>query len=326
MVIEKIGGYMLKRIQEVRNEIKDNIQKVIVGKDEAIDMLLVSMFCSGHVLLEDVPGLGKTVMAKALSKSIDADFNRIQFTPDLLPSDITGINYFNQKSGNFEFKRGPLMTQILLADEINRATPRTQASLLEVMSEKQVTIDGESHQMKTPFFVIATQNPVEQSGTFPLPEAQLDRFFMKLSLGYPNFNEEESILKRFKTKNPLDTLNAVIKSSEIESLMSVFESIEVSDVMIDYIVRLTHRTRQHESIELGISPRGSMSLYQGSQVYAALEGRSYVTPDDVQALIKPIFRHRLILDGRAQMTGVTADDVINEILDSEKTPVENFKN
>lgn len=318
-------GNMLDRINEVRNKIKENIQKVIVGKDEAIDMLLVAMFCSGHVLLEDVPGLGKTVLAKALSKSIDADFSRIQFTPDLLPSDITGINYFNQKSGEFEFKAGPLMTQILLADEINRATPRTQASLLEVMSEKQVTIDGKCHQMKTPFFVIATQNPVEQNGTFPLPEAQLDRFFMKLSLGYPDFNEESAILKRFKTSNPLLTLEAVLDSVAIEEMMHVFENIKVTDALVDYIVSLTHRTRQHESIELGISPRGSMALYQASQVYAALEGRDYVLPDDVKILIKPIFRHRIILDGRAEMAGLTADQVIDDILSTEKTPVESFE-
>jgi MoxR-like ATPase len=315
---------MLTRINEVRNQIKENVQKVIVGKDEAIDLLLVAMFCSGHVLLEDVPGLGKTVLAKALSKSINADYSRIQFTPDLLPSDITGINYFNQKSGEFEFKAGPLMTQILLADEINRATPRTQASLLEVMSEQQVTIDGKTHQMKTPFFVIATQNPVEQSGTFPLPEAQLDRFFMKLSLGYPDFNEESEILKRFKTENPLNTLEAVMNSSEIEKMMSIFETITVADEIVDYIVKLTQQTRQHESVELGISPRGSMALFQASQVYAALEGRDYVIPDDVKALVKPIFRHRIILDGRAEMTGVTSDQLIDEIVSSQQVPVEDF--
>lgn len=316
---------MIKRINEVRNQIKENIQKVIVGKDDVIDMLLVAMLCSGHVLLEDVPGLGKTVLAKALSQSIHADFNRIQFTPDLLPSDITGINFFNQKTGNFELKPGPLMTQILLADEINRATPRTQASLLEVMSERQVTIDGESYQMKTPFFVIATQNPVEQSGTFSLPEAQLDRFFMKLSLGYPNSNEEVEILKRFKTSNPLNDLNAVMDSREIEEMKNIFNKMVVSDEVTNYIVSLTQKTREHADIELGISPRGSMALYQGVQVYAALEGRDYVIPDDIKALIKPIFRHRLILDGRAEMIGKSVDDVLDEIISSTKPPVESFE-
>lgn len=315
---------MIKRINEVRNKVKENVQKVIVGKEEVLDLIMVAMFCSGHVLLEDVPGLGKTVLAKALSKSLNADFNRIQFTPDLLPSDITGINFYNQKSGDFEFKHGPLMTQILLADEINRATPRTQASLLEVMSERQVTIDGHCHEMAKPFFVIATQNPVEQNGTFPLPEAQLDRFFMKLSLGYPSFSEEATILTRFKTKNPLDDLTAVVDSHEIEEMMQVFDSIKVTDDIVDYIVRLTHRTRDHEAVELGISPRGSMSLFQASQVYAALEGRDFVKPDDIKTLIKPIFRHRMILDGRAEMTGMTADMVIDQIVDSEKTPVEDF--
>jgi len=312
----------MPQVRSIRKRIKDNIQKVIIGKDEVIDQLIIGILCDGHVLLEDVPGMGKTVLAKALSRSMDAGFSRIQFTPDLMPSDLTGINYYNQKEGEFRFKKGPLMSQIILADEINRATPRTQSSLLEAMAEKQITVDGETHKLASPFFVIATQNPVETKGTFPLPEAQLDRFFMQLSMGYPSLMEEIEILKRFKSKNPLEELEAVVTHKELEEAKRIFETVNVSEDIIEYMILIVQATREHSEIELGISPRGTMALFSAVQASAALSGRDYVLPDDVKSMAVPVLAHRMILNSNAIVTGRKADDIINHILKEAPVPTE----
>ncbi len=315
----------VKQIKSMSKEIKNNIQKVIIGKDEVIDLMIASIICSGHVLLEDVPGLGKTMLAKSLAKSIDSTFKRIQFTPDLLPSDVVGLNYYNQKTGEFEFKKGPLMSQIVLADEINRATPRTQSSLLEAMEEHQISIDGISHQLEEPFFVIATQNPVETGGTFPLPEAQLDRFFMQLSMEYPSFEEEMQILHRFRSKNPILDIKPVVESSEILDARKSFTEVFVDSEISKYILNIVRTTREHEEIELGISPRGSMALFRGVQAFAAINGRDYVLPDDVKKLVYPVFTHRLILNGRSEINGRNINNILSEIIAEIPTPVENLE-
>ncbi len=312
----------MPHVRTIRKKIKDNIQKVIIGKDEVIDQLIIGILCDGHVLLEDVPGMGKTVLAKALSKSMNAGFSRIQFTPDLMPSDLTGINYYNQKVGEFMFKKGPLMNQIILADEINRATPRTQSSLLEAMAEKQITVDGETHKLESPFFVIATQNPVETKGTFPLPEAQLDRFFMQLTMGYPSLVEEMEILKRFKSKNPLEDLKAVVTREELEEAKKIFEDIKVSEEIIEYMILIVQATREHAEVELGISPRGTMALLSAVQASAAIEGRDYVLPDDVKSMAVPVLAHRLILNSNAIVTGRKSDEIIEHIIKEAPVPSE----
>lgn len=327
MKIQKMGVLKmeLSEIKDMVGKIKANIQQVIVGKDDVIDLLLTSMICSGHVLLEDVPGLGKTMLAKSLAKSINSSFNRIQFTPDLLPSDIIGINFYNQKAGEFQFKEGPLMSQIILADEINRATPRTQSSLLEAMEEHQISVDGITYELKEPFFVIATQNPIETGGTFPLPEAQLDRFYMQLSMEYPSFDEELEILLRFKSNNPITKLNSVVDAEDIIKARHCFTNVFIDEEIIKYILKIVRATREHEEIELGISPRGSMALFRASQAYAAIKGRDYVLPDDVKALVRPIFVHRLLLSGHASLKGRNVDDILTQIISKINTPVENNK-
>jgi len=299
------------------------MNKVIVGKEDTIQKVIVSLFCSGHVLIEDVPGTGKTMLAKSLSKSIQATFKRIQFTPDLLPSDLTGINYFNQKSGEFVFRQGPVFTNILLADEINRATPRTQSSLLECMAEHQVTIDGNTLKLSSPFFVIATQNPVETQGTFPLPEAQMDRFFMRLRMGYPLKEEETGILTRFMTEDPLETLNQVCTGEEISQVQVLYKQVHVSEDVKDYIVKIINETRRHDRILLGVSPRGSLALMNGAQAYAAIKGRDYVTPDDIKKMAPSVLAHRLILRGHSISTGVeNAELIIEDILKRIEVPTE----
>lgn len=275
-------------------KLMENIKKVIVGKDEVILQLLIGLICGGHVLLEDVPGTGKTLLAKTLSQSLDLNFNRVQFTPDLLPSDITGIHYYNQKQGEFVFRKGPVFTNILLADEINRATPRTQSSLLECMEEKQVTIDGETYQLGAPFMVIATQNPIETLGTFPLPEAQLDRFLMKLYMGYPDTCEGIDILKRFTYESPFPSLLPVADKSEFSEIGDIFKNTFVSEEIYYYIVKIVESTRNHTELLLGVSPRGSQALLKTSQAYAAMNGRDYVIPDDVKVMVKPVLAHRLV--------------------------------
>ena len=304
------------------NQIKQNVNKVILGKDEVIDLLLTSIICSGHVLLEDVPGVGKTTMAKALSKSLDCNFKRIQFTPDLLPSDLTGINFYNMKKGDFEFKEGPLFTNILLADEINRATPRTQSSLLECMEERQVTVDGGTIRLEKPFFVIATQNPIENYGTFPLPEAQLDRFLMKINMGYPDRKEEECILDMFSNNNPVEEVKPVCSREEILKMQEDYAKVHVSQDIKAYILDIINATRTSEFIELGASPRAGIALYKASQAFAYVNGRSYVRPDDIIYLAPYLLAHRIILKGLSKNKNSDPKQVIKDIVANIPVPVE----
>ncbi|MCM1990811.1 AAA family ATPase, partial [Oceanirhabdus seepicola] len=274
----------INKFTDFRTKVNENISKVIVGKEDKIDKIIVAFICSGHVLLEDVPGLGKTKLSNSLSKTLDCSFNRIQFTPDLLPSDLTGIYYYNQKTLDFEFKKGPLLSQIILADEINRATPRTQSALLECMEERQLTVEGNTIPLQKPFFVIGTQNPVEQFGTFPLPEAQLDRFFIRLSMGYPNFNEEKIMLERYRLEDPLETLESVVTMQEIEYVQSNYNKVFISPQIVEYLLTIISETRKSSNIELGCSPRASLALMKASQAHAAIMGRDYVIPEDVKAM------------------------------------------
>ena len=312
----------LNDIREVAAKVKNNIQKVVIGKDEQIDQLLVALISSGHVLLEDVPGTGKTLLAKTMAKSLACSFNRIQFTPDLLPSDVTGINFYNQKLGEFEFRPGAIFSNIVLADEINRATPRTQSSLLECMEERQTTIDGETHLLDRPFMVIATQNPVENQGTFPLPEAQLDRFLLKVNLGYPTKEEGINILKRFKENNPLEDINSIVNRDEIVAAQDLYSDVYVSDDLLHYIMDIVEKTRTLPSIELGISPRGSQALLKAVQVYAILKGRDYVSPDDVKAMVKPVLGHRLVLNSMMRAKNEQVDSILDEIMEAIPVPAE----
>jgi MoxR-like ATPase len=309
-------------VQAFHQAIQDNVQKVMVGKDQEITKILAAFLCGGHVLLEDVPGLGKTKLARSLSASLNLPFARIQFTPDLLPSDITGVNVFLPQEGAFKLRKGPLMAPFVLADEINRATPRTQSSLLEAMEEGQVTIDGETHDLGENFFVIATQNPIETGGTFPLPEAQLDRFFMKLSLGYPTLEEESLILSRFENKDPLQSLQPVVTKEEIKEAGDRIQGVHVSQAVRDYIIRLVQATRSHKDLRMGVSPRGSLALFKGARAFAALQGRDYVLPDDVQALFIPVVAHRMMMTGDARMKGTTAEIVAKGIMETVDVPLE----
>lgn len=308
-------------VQEAADTIADNVEKVIVGKRQAILQVLVAILCEGHVLLEDVPGVGKTLLAKSVARSLDCSFKRIQFTPDLLPSDVSGINYFNQKEGDFTFLPGPVMANVVLADEINRATPRTQSCLLEAMQERQVTIDAKTMPLPRPFLVLATQNPVEQEGTFPLPEAQLDRFLIKISQGYPSAGEEAEILKRFESSTPLDTLEPVISAEKLQELMALYRGVHVDDSVRDYLVALVRTTRGHESVFLGASPRAAQALYWASQAQAATQGRGFVTPDDIKALAEPVLAHRIVLKPEAEVRGGGKGQVIFDALESVPVPI-----
>jgi MoxR-like ATPase len=306
-------------------KIKSNIGKIIVGKESVIDLIIVSLFCSGHILLEDVPGTGKTVLAKTLAKSIGCSFKRIQFTPDLLPSDITGINFYSQKLNEFVFKPGPIFTNIILADEINRATPRTQSSMLECMEERQVSIDGETHILDNLFFVIATQNPLETQGTFPLPEAQLDRFFMRLKLGYPNAEQGIQILDRFQKSLRDEKVESVLSATEIVKIQKEIVNIGVSDVIKKYIISLVEYSRIHDKISLGLSPRGSLALMKAAQAYAVIKGRNFTTPDDVKAIAIAVMSHRIILKGHAFSNSTKqAEEIIAEILRYVPVPIEDI--
>jgi MoxR-like ATPase len=299
-----------------------NIEQVIVGKRDVIDLLLVALLCEGHVLIEDVPGIGKTMLAKSVARTLDCPFRRIQFTPDLLPSDVTGVSFFNQRSQEFEFRPGPIFAQVVLADEINRATPRTQSALLECMEERQVSLEGETRPLPRPFLVLATQNPIELEGTFPLPEAQLDRFLVRLSLGYPNEVDEKHIVRRFRTGSPLDELPAVVDTVELIAMQRLAREVHVADVVEDYVVRLVRASRLHASIELGASPRATLGLYRAAQALAALKGRGYVLPDDVKRLAPAVLTHRLIVSAQSRLRGRGAADVLAEVLGSVPVPVE----
>lgn len=301
--------------------VQTNIGKVIIGKRDAVELMLVALLCDGHVLLEDVPGIGKTTLAKALSRSIDCSFARIQFTPDLLPSDVTGINYYNQKKQEFEFRPGPVFSQILLGDEINRATPRTQASLLEAMQERQVTVDVDTMALPRPFMVLATQNPVELEGTFPLPEAQLDRFLIQVQLGYPTLEEEDEILRQYQRQDPMDGLAPVVDSAAILALQDEVRTIHVSDAIRHYILDVVRSTRQHAGVDLGVSPRGSLALFRAAQALAGLRGRDYVIPSDVQRLAAPLLTHRIHINPQTRLRGRTPEQVVAEIAEQVPVPV-----
>lgn len=310
-------------ISENASKIKENIAKVIVGKDDVIYLLLTALLADGHVLIEDMPGTGKTKLAKALAASLDADFNRIQFTPDLLPADITGLDIYNQKSGQFEFTKGPVFTNILLADEINRATPRTQSGLLECMEERQVTVDGQTHTLEAPFFLIATQNPVETAGTYPLPEAQLDRFMMQIKMGYPTVAEELQIINRYISHDPLEDLLPVCSKNDLFKMKEMVKEVFVHDSVKEYITHLVEATRKHPMLVLGVNPRGTLALLKCTQAYAAIMGRDYVTPDDVKALCISVFSHRLLSYSTDRNT--TVSRILSEILSSVEVPTESWK-
>jgi len=310
----------LSRIQQVAERVILNVEQVIVGKHQAVEMVLIALLCKGHVLLEDVPGTGKTVLAKSIARSIGCSFKRIQFTPDLLPSDVTGVSIFNQQTRQFEFRAGPVIAQIVLADEINRATPKAQSALLEAMEERQVTVDGTTYELPHPFIVLATQNPIEYEGTFPLPEAQLDRFLLRIHLGYPDQRDEIAILKRQRQAHPLDTINRVLEIDTLLQLQEAIKDVYIDDLIEEYIVALVAATRNHEDIYLGASTRGTLALYRTAQARAAILGRDFVIPDDVKELALSVLGHRLIINPAARMRNVSARGIIHEILNSVPVP------
>jgi MoxR-like ATPase len=313
----------MTKIQETGDRVLANVERVIVGKHHEVRLALVALLCRGHVLIEDVPGTGKTVLAKAIARSLGCSFRRIQFTPDLLPSDVSGLSIYNQKTQEFEFRPGPIMSQIVLADEINRATPKTQSALLECMEEHQATIDGTTYKMPDPFLVIATQNPIEYEGTFALPEAQLDRFMLRLRLGYPQPIEEIVILDEQKRSHPLEDLEEVLTVADLLEMQAAIREIYVDSSVADYIVRLVNSTRTHPDVYLGASPRGSIALYRAGQALAGLLGRDYVIPDDIKALAEPALAHRLIIKTSSSIHDVQAGQVVRELLES--TPIDGIR-
>lgn len=309
-------------VREIVGRIRTNISQVIIGKDHVVNQMLTALIASGHVLLEDVPGTGKTMLAKTLAKSMDCSFQRIQFTPDLLPSDISGINFYNQKMGEFEFRPGPLFANIVLADEINRATPRTQSSLLECMEERQISIDGITHRLEQPFMVMATQNPIDNQGTFPLPEAQLDRFMMKIKMGYPNAEEGLGILQRFQLNNPIDILTSVVGRDEVIAAQRAATRVKISEDLLRYIVMIAEASRTHPEIALGISPRGTQALLKAAQVWAIIQDRDYVLPDDIKAVAEPVLAHRILLKNKYKSQVGEAEQLIQRILHMLTVPTE----
>ena len=302
-----------------------NVERVIVGKSRELRLAVTALLCQGHCLIEDVPGVGKTMLARSLARSTGCTFRRIQFTPDLLPGDVTGVSIFNQKTSDFEFRPGPILAQVVLADEINRATPRTQSALLEAMEERQVTVDGVTHPLPQPFMVLATQNPVEHEGTFPLPESQLDRFMLRIGLGYGTIEEEMEVLSRQQLRHPLQSLSQVAAVEELRAAQEAVRNLHLSIPVKRYIVELCHRTRKHPSVQLGASPRGSLTLHRAGQALAALAGRDYVLPDDVKVLAVPALAHRLILAPSARLHNVSADSIVEEILKEHPVPTGDFK-
>jgi MoxR-like ATPase len=307
-------------VKDVADRISDNVEKVIIGKRREVQITLLALLCEGHLLIEDVPGVGKTMLARAISRSIGCEFRRIQFTPDMLPSDVTGVSVFNQKTMEFEFRPGPLMTQIVLTDEINRATPKTQSALLEAMEEHQVTVDGVTYPMESPFLVLATQNPIEYEGTFPLPEAQLDRFMMRITLGYPQPGDEMRILDSQRQQHPISALEQVISAAELVAAQRAVTEVYVDDLIKEYIVTLSNATRKHADVYLGVSPRGSLALYKTSRARAAVQSRDYVIPDDIKEMAEPTLAHRLIVSPSARIKNVDPRAVLSEILDSTPVP------
>ncbi len=300
--------------------IVENIKRVIIGKDQAIELGVIALMCQGHALIEDVPGVGKTMLARSIARSAGCTFKRIQFTPDLLPTDVTGVSIFNQKSGEFEFRQGPIIAQIVLADEVNRATPKTQSATLEAMEERQVTVEGVTHTVPSPFMVMATQNPIEYEGTFPLPEAQLDRFFVMITLGYPSIDEEIAVIDGQQAAHPIDTLQPVATAAEVLDMQNATREVYVDDLIKQYIVTIVNATRDHPDIALGASPRGSLFLFRAAQALALIRGRDYVLPDDVKGLIVPVMRHRIIISAAARMRGVTPSDVMTAVADDIPVP------
>ena len=313
----------MAEVTSIAQRIITNVEKVIVGKRPQLIFSLVSWLCEGHILLEDVPGVAKTILARALAKSVGCKFKRVQCTPDLLPTDVTGASIFNPKTTEFEFRPGPIFGQLVLADEINRATPRTQAALLEAMAEAKITVDGHSHTLMPPFLVIATQNPVDHEGTFPLPEAQLDRFLMKFQLGYPSMEEELRMLTMLQHQHPLESIGEVVSAEEIIACQRVVRTVQMDDKVRQYIMEIIHATRDHEDLTLGASPRGSIALFRGSQAMAALRGRDYVLPDDVKFIVAPILAHRLILSPESRLRKVTAEQVVQDVVSEIAVPTLN---
>lgn len=310
----------IENIQPFAKRVIGNLEKVIVGKNQVLDMVLVGLLCQGHLLIEDVPGVGKTMLARSLARTLGCSFSRIQFTPDMLPSDVTGVSIFNQVNREFEYRPGPLMTQILLADEINRATPKTQSALLEAMEERQTTVDGVTHKLPRPFMVLATQNPIEYEGTFPLPEAQLDRFLLRIRLGYPALTDEILILELQQIRHPIETLETIIEVEELQKMQEIVRTVFVAPMVKRYIVELVRATRENPDVYLGSSPRGSLGLFRAGQAWASINGRDYVLPDDIKTVADQVLAHRIVINPSARLREITSSQIVAETLRSVPVP------
>lgn len=307
-------NHSIEQVQTFSRKVMENLEKVIVGKTHTLELVIISLLCQGHLLIDDVPGVGKTILARSLAKSLGVKFSRIQFTPDMLPSDVTGVSIFNQVTRQFEFRPGPIMAQIVLADEINRATPKTQSALLEAMEERQATVDGITYPLPVPFLVLATQNPIEYEGTFPLPEAQLDRFLMRIKIGYPSLFDEMKILELQQIRHPIEELEAVVEVGELLEVQKIIRTVYVSRPLRQYIVELTRATRENPDVYLGSSPRGSLGLYRAGQARAAIHGRDYVLPDDIKLLAENILSHRMVIQPSARLRNLSADQIVHELV------------